>query len=893
MEPSADTLTDNNTTAANSPSASQETRNSCAIGNDDVEDVQPGLRDECDPSDDEAAPTFGPPTTIASAISAGSLILGKRTEFLSIDREAFTQDPNKSATSLVDTLLQSRISVEIDERLGMAAAFKAVLLNVISDAATFGDCLSQVAQAQGQNCFYISQAFNRLFLLQAMPTDDWRDLLAREYESAFPSLSQEPVSHSRKKQKVVTSLGDTSASSMPRRKSSGTTAKQVLKNFDQLYNKLESLLGLAVFQPLAPAIAELSQDISIGMKYAVILNKLTREFNGICEDLYRSRCDGKLGRSLKVLSFGVSLLLETVKWLNFYVQDHKGKKPPKGYSSKRHIEDYLLGLRGKGVAYGPLLTPQEHLKEKERKDNAAEDARNLQVSEEEEASDSAADSKGKGKGKGKKKRTTRDFPEMDPQIFRLKDGEFKGYLPLEVLRVFCESKRISVDGEGVTVIDLTNNSDSEDNDEALLCCFAACPSNNFKLLETLKVFPPIILNYWKRRKSLPTLSRGSAASTLPSFAPVQSFYSDVAPPSTPLRQIQEAGRVYSTSRKAISKRRTHCKKSSAEKRDIREKQRERMRELRVATGFTQRAANIRQTDSERHREVYNAKLLAERNAAVYSDEELATIDDNYQFGLQSSVKDLYTKCAQRLSFAAMTKHCCIVCDCNYTKNELTYSSPSLEYLNLRKSLWVAETVVNSLDPLLVSQYDVSKFDVKLSKLFLSQNGFYFKENNILHPVTLLSDESEELVYQQLPGKWHMPAEAIANGNWIGRLPAKFGNVSRTTENVVSLMQPCIYLSSIFGHGSDSNTRNINSHHYILKNSAPVLRSVPASIGSTFRFTFVGAWTPLEIAEQKTRYKCQDFVYELLEFFEAHHSGYKEHNYLVNKHRGENELEGGG
>ncbi|KAI9338184.1 hypothetical protein BDR26DRAFT_896345 [Obelidium mucronatum] len=399
---------------------------------------------------------------------------------------------------------------------------------------------------------------------------------------------------------------------------------------------------------------------------------------------------------------------------------------------------------------------------------------------------------------------------------------------------------------------------------------------------------------------------------LPRFAPVQSFYPEALPPATPLRQIQAAERVYSSSRKAISKRNTHSKKSSAEKRDIREKQRVRMWELRVATGFTPRAASIRERDSDRHREVYNAKLLAERNAAVYSDEELADIDNKYQFGLQSSVKDLYTKCAQRLSFASMTKHCCIVCDCNYTKNELTYSSPSLEYLNLRKSLRVAETVMNSLDPLLVSQYDVSKFDVKLSKLLLSQNAFYLNENNVLHPVTFQSEESEELVYQPLPGKWvivpkieltialcrdcyagtrsksqHMPAEAIANGNWIGRLPAKFGDVSRTTENVVSLMQPCIYLSSIFGHGSDSNTRNINSHHYILKNNAPVLCSVPASIGSTFRFTFVGAWTPLEIAEQKTRYKCQDFVYELLEFFEAHHSGYKEHNYLVNKRHQEN------
>ncbi|KAI9340810.1 hypothetical protein BDR26DRAFT_971962 [Obelidium mucronatum] len=123
-----------------------------------------------------------------------------------------------------------------------------------------------------------------------------------------------------------------------------------------------------------------------------------------------------------------------------------------------------------------------------------------------------------------------------------------------------------------------------------------------------------------------------------------------------------------------------------------------------------------------------------------------------------------------------------------------------------------------------------------------------------------------------PRKNRMPVEAIANENWIGRLPT---TLTRTTKNVVSLMQPYIYLSTIFGSGTENQRKNIKYHHYVLKNSEPVLHQVPANIGSTFHFSFVGAWTPQEISEQKTRYAAQDCMFDLLKFFELHHQGYKD------------------
>ncbi|KAI9325527.1 hypothetical protein BDR26DRAFT_960630 [Obelidium mucronatum] len=312
------------------------------------------------------------------------------------------------------------------------------------------------------------------------------------------------------------------------------------------------------------------------------------------------------------------------------------------------------------------------------------------------------------------------------------------------------------------------------------------------------------------------------------------------------------------------------------------------------------AAARKEADRKQHQQKYENDMLSESHKHVYSVSELEEIDACLDFGLKSQPDILYRKCADRLSFDNMTKHCCVVCECNWLKSRLQYKKISSEYVSLQ----VKASRRNSLDPLLVSQYDVSRYDPKLAGLFLSQYGFYYLAYNLYHPVRLQDDQllSETMPGQHVvvpqddlflaicpdcysstrPKSHKMPADAIANENWIGRLPETFGEISRTTENVVSLMQPCIYLSSLFGFDSAENHRKmIKSHHYVLKNSKPVLRHVPADIGSTLRFTFVGAWTSAEMAEQKTRYQAQDCVWDLLEFLEEHHLAYKKHEELVN------------
>ncbi|KAJ3221338.1 hypothetical protein HDU78_000528, partial [Chytriomyces hyalinus] len=90
-----------------------------------------------------------------------------------------------------------------------------------------------------------------------------------------------------------------------------------------------------------------------------------------------------------------------------------------------------------------------------------------------------------------------------------------------------------------------------------------------------------------------------------------------------------------------------------------------------------------------------------------------------------------------------------------------------------------------------------------------------------------------------------PVEAIANGNWIGYLPHEFPDILRTTESVVSLMQPCIYLSSVFGN---LDCKTIKSHHYISVFDKPVLQQIPAMPWDHLRVTFVGLFATEEYAQ---------------------------------------------
>ncbi|KAJ3072408.1 hypothetical protein HDU98_003690 [Podochytrium sp. JEL0797] len=251
------------------------------------------------------------------------------------------------------------------------------------------------------------------------------------------------------------------------------------------------------------------------------------------------------------------------------------------------------------------------------------------------------------------------------------------------------------------------------------------------------------------------------------------------------------------------------------------------------------------------------------------------------------------------------------------RDGLLSTNPPLTCVVLR----VSQEIVDDLDPLVLSQYDVSSFDQRLAGLFLSPFGFYHRDGSLHFPVKL---DAGDLVYEPQPGVFapaprddllvamcpdcwdcikdclptafesddelsesksststKMPVEAIANELWIGRLPDHFGTISRTDENVISLAQPGIYLTSIIGN---SERKTVKSHTYVMKQSKPVLRHIPAAVGDTIRVSIVGAMTPEETAGQKKRYAVQPIAFELLDWLEIHHRGYKEHTEYINEER---------
>lgn len=109
-----------------------------------------------------------------------------------------------------------------------------------------------------------------------------------------------------------------------------------------------------------------------------------------------------------------------------------------------------------------------------------------------------------------------------------------------------------------------------------------------------------------------------------------------------------------------------------------------------------------------------------------------------------------------------------------------------------------------------------------------------------------------------------PSAAIANGNYIGHLPTRFNRLSRTDEQAVALMLPCVSLSVVTG----GNCKTIKSHHYIVRNTeGPIVEMLPLDLEHRVRVTMVGSMTPMQVAACKKRYDvnillCQKFLHFL-------------------------------
>lgn len=120
-----------------------------------------------------------------------------------------------------------------------------------------------------------------------------------------------------------------------------------------------------------------------------------------------------------------------------------------------------------------------------------------------------------------------------------------------------------------------------------------------------------------------------------------------------------------------------------------------------------------------------------------------------------------------------------------------------------------------------------------------------------------------------------PAYAIANGNFVGHLPQRFDRLTRTDEQAISLVSPCVSLSTVTG----GRCRTIKSHHYIVQNTeGPIANMLPRDITSRVRVTMVGNMTKEQIAACKRRYELNlPLCHDALDFLYASNRLYK--NYL--------------
>jgi hypothetical protein len=180
---------------------------------------------------------------------------------------------------------------------------------------------------------------------------------------------------------------------------------------------------------------------------------------------------------------------------------------------------------------------------------------------------------------------------------------------------------------------------------------------------------------------------------------------------------------------------------------------------------------------------------------------------------------------------------------------------------------------------ILEDYDASEFHEGLKGILLSRHGIYIKtsctksisssleiyqeaprimDGGQLSPYYLgACKECSSVVCQQPTAneikkyEYPPPVDAIANGHWVGYLPDKFKNFTRSDEQCLSLKQLVIYLSTISG----SKTK-ICSHHYIIENPSPIITVLPGKVEGCVRLTLVGAFTSEVEASQRMRFVLQ-------------------------------------
>lgn len=117
-----------------------------------------------------------------------------------------------------------------------------------------------------------------------------------------------------------------------------------------------------------------------------------------------------------------------------------------------------------------------------------------------------------------------------------------------------------------------------------------------------------------------------------------------------------------------------------------------------------------------------------------------------------------------------------------------------------------------------------------------------------------------------------PSFAIANCNYIGHLPSMFKAITRTDEQTIALVLPCVSLSVVTGGAC----KTIKSHHYVVQNTeGAIAEMLPRDLSSRVRVTMVGSMTPAQTAACKKRYELNfPLCRRVLRFLDDNNREYK-------------------
>ncbi|GMF32027.1 unnamed protein product [Phytophthora fragariaefolia] len=152
-----------------------------------------------------------------------------------------------------------------------------------------------------------------------------------------------------------------------------------------------------------------------------------------------------------------------------------------------------------------------------------------------------------------------------------------------------------------------------------------------------------------------------------------------------------------------------------------------------------------------------------------------------------------------------------------------------------------------LPPGLQSCYDASDLNVSLGGMFLSHAGVVGNEGEVKLKICIPCQTS--LLDKK---RVNPPKFAIANGLWMGRLPAIFEDSTLTENAMLNLSQPMHYISVVRG-GKHSSLR---SHAYFFRaEPAPPAQIPPRDVVTQdlIGVTIVGAMTPEQQATTLKQY----------------------------------------